>query len=134
MLRIPPEKRQLKLSVERLQITIGNQENKLLNLKRLLQPGMNQSFLDELDKLMNEVNQSVRDLKAMNVNKLPNNSDIVTQIKTLDVLIEEVRNKRQGETSTFESFDQKVNQLFNILAAIMKNEKEIAQSIIRNLL
>lgn len=133
MLRIPPEKQQLKSSVERLQITIGNQENKLLNIKRLLQPGMNQSFLSELDKLMNEVNQSVRDLKAMNVNKLPNNSDIVTQIKTLDVLIEEVRNKRQDETTTFESFDQKVNQLFNILDAIMKNEKEIAQSIIRNL-
>jgi hypothetical protein len=47
---------------------------------------------------------------------------------------ETVRNKRQMATTGFQNFDQKANQLFNMLATVMKNKKEMESNITRNML
>jgi hypothetical protein len=39
-----------------------------------------------------------------------------------------------GGTLVFESFDQKSNQLFNILSTVLKAQKEMQSSVTRNLL
>lgn len=56
------------------------------------------------------------------------------EIKTLDEVLAEVKGKRQEYTTEFENFDQKANQLFNILATVLKNEKEAQMGITRNAL
>jgi hypothetical protein len=59
--------------------------------------------------------------------------DLGERIKLLASQMEEVKNKRQEFTTAFENFDQKVNQLFNILSTVLKTEKEMESSIVRNL-
>jgi len=49
-------------------------------------------------------------------------------------LEEEVDSERASCLSAFENFDQKVNQLFGLIALVMKNEKEMSNSIVRILL
>ena len=44
------------------------------------------------------------------------------------------RNTRTGEETAFENFDQKSNQLFNILSTVMKSTKETQSSVTRNIL
>ncbi len=56
------------------------------------------------------------------------------KIKTLENDMEETRNKRQESQTMFENFDQKANQLFNILSSVMKSMKEMRSGVIRNLL
>ena len=48
--------------------------------------------------------------------------------------MEEVRNKRQEYQTMFENFDQKANQLFNILSTVMKSIKEMRSAVARNIL
>jgi hypothetical protein len=60
--------------------------------------------------------------------------DLAEQIKTAENRMEEIRNKRQEAQTAFEGFDQKANQLFNMLSTIMKNMKETQQGIIRNMI
>jgi predicted ribosome quality control (RQC) complex YloA/Tae2 family protein len=59
--------------------------------------------------------------------------DLSTRIKILENLMEEVKNKRQEFQTAFENFDQKVNQLFNMLSTVLKSMKEMEQAIIRNM-
>jgi hypothetical protein len=44
-----------------------------------------------------------------------------------------VRNKRQEDQTAFENFDQKSNQLFNILSTVMKSMKEMQAGVTRNM-
>jgi len=60
--------------------------------------------------------------------------DLSTRIKILENLMEEVRNKRQECVTVFENFDQKANQLYNLLSSVMKAMKEMEEGTIRNLL
>jgi hypothetical protein len=61
-------------------------------------------------------------------------SAIAKDIKGLGATMEEIKNKREEAMTSFENFDQKANQLFNILSTVMKNMKETQQGIARNLL
>jgi hypothetical protein len=61
-------------------------------------------------------------------------AEISKSIKGLESRAEETRNKRQEYQTMFENFDQKANQLFNILSTVMKNMKETQSGIVRNLL
>ena len=45
-----------------------------------------------------------------------------------------VRNKRQEYQTAFENFDQKANQLFNILSTVLKNKKDMEAGVTRNML
>jgi hypothetical protein len=44
------------------------------------------------------------------------------------------KNERQRYTTSFQNFDQKTNQLFNILSTVLKNQKEEQSSIARKIL
>ncbi len=54
-------------------------------------------------------------------------SDMPYEIKTTD------KNKAEAFLETFENFDQKANQLFNILNTIIKTTKETENSITDNM-
>lgn len=73
----------------------------------------------------------VRDFPGVDVEAAV--SHIAKDIKGLEAQMEELKNKRQEFQTSFENFDQKANQLFNILSTVMKNMKETQQGIIRNL-
>jgi hypothetical protein len=48
--------------------------------------------------------------------------------------MEAMKNKRQETMTSFENFDQKVTQLFNLISTVLKDQKETENDITRNLL
>lgn len=60
--------------------------------------------------------------------------DLAKKIKELEDRMEEVRNKRQEFQTAFEDYDQKTNQLYNILATVLKTMKEAQAVVARNML
>ncbi|MCJ7484778.1 MAG: hypothetical protein MUQ25_01245 [Candidatus Aminicenantes bacterium] len=61
-------------------------------------------------------------------------SAIANYIKGLQAAMDKFEKEREGAMTSFENFDQKANQLFNILSTVMKNMKEMQSGIARNLL
>lgn len=59
---------------------------------------------------------------------------IAAEIKGLEAAMRDARNKRQEQATAFENFDQKANQLFNILSTVMKTMSETRSSLTRNIL
>lgn len=59
--------------------------------------------------------------------------DLSTRIKILEILTEDIRNKRQECMTAFENFDKKSSQLFNILSTLIRNSKELQMAIARNI-
>jgi hypothetical protein len=74
----------------------------------------------------------IRDFPGIDVDAAV--SAIAAEIKVQETTLEELRNRRQEATTAFENFDQKSNQLFNLLSTVMKNMKETQSGIIRNIL
>jgi hypothetical protein len=60
-------------------------------------------------------------------------SDMDNLYLEVDALMENIRKKRQVLQRSFEEFDQKANQLFNILSTILKSIKETQTATIKNL-
>jgi len=71
---------------------------------------------------------------AGGVTTLTASTDLSQQISSMEDDMEAVRNERQESMTMFENYDQKVNQLFNILSTVMKGTKEMQSSITRNML
>jgi hypothetical protein len=64
--------------------------------------------------------------------------NLSTHTQKLDNLMAEFTNTirpniRQQFQTSFENFDQKTNQLFNILSTVLKNQKEMTSGITRNI-
>jgi len=55
-------------------------------------------------------------------------------IKEVEAMQETVRNKRQMATTAFQNFDQKSNQLYNLMASVMKAFNEMRMGTVRNFL
>ena len=55
-------------------------------------------------------------------------------IKTVESMQETVRNKRQMASTAFQNFDQKSNQLYNLMSSVLKSMNEMRSSTIRNML
>lgn len=55
------------------------------------------------------------------------------EIERRDAEMETIREQRQALSSGFENTDQKCNQLFAILAAVMDNIKDMQYRVIRNM-
>ena len=51
----------------------------------------------------------------------------------LPTQMENVRNKRSEFQTMFENFDQKANQLFNILSTVLKTSNEMKSCVVRNI-
>ena len=60
--------------------------------------------------------------------------DIRQEIKELEKKMEELREKRQEFETAFEDFDQKSNQLINILSTVLKAMKETQSTIARDMM
>ncbi len=61
-------------------------------------------------------------------------SSLNTTIKEVEGMQETVRNKRQMASTAFQSFDQKANQLYNLLSSVMKAMNEMRMGTTRNML
>jgi hypothetical protein len=61
-------------------------------------------------------------------------TEIAGRIKALEAALKEFKKKRAEMGTSFENFDQKTNQLFNILSTVLKTMKETQSGITRNLL
>ncbi len=83
------------------------------------------NFKIEDDDEATTIQPSVVELTANELNK---------EISKIESDRETVRNKRQLATTQFENFDQKANQLFNILSSVMKAIKEMSSAVTRNML
>lgn len=55
-------------------------------------------------------------------------------LRDIEETMEELRNKRSEYQQAFVGFDDKANQLFNLLSTVLKNEKEMQSGISRSLL
>lgn len=55
-------------------------------------------------------------------------------IKDVESMQETVRNKRQMTSTAFQNFDQKSNQLYNMMASVLKVMNEMRSSTVRNML
>ena len=56
------------------------------------------------------------------------------EIKNVEAQQETVRNMRQTTTTAFQNFDQKSNQMYNMLSSVMKSMNEMRMGTIRNML
>ena len=60
--------------------------------------------------------------------------DIMYEVESINAIREEVRSDRMKAKEAFENFDQKSNQLYNLLSTVMKSMKEMQNATIRNML
>ena len=61
-------------------------------------------------------------------------SELSKAIRGLESMKTEVRNKRSMSSAAFQNFDQKANQLYNLLSSVMKAMNEMRSGTIRNML
>ena len=55
-------------------------------------------------------------------------------IKDVESMQETVRNKRQMASTAFQNFDQKANQLYNLMSSVLKSLNEMRGGTVRNML
>ncbi len=55
-------------------------------------------------------------------------------IKDVESMQETIRNKRQMASTAFQNFDQKANQLYNLLSSVLKSLNEMRGGTVRNML
>jgi phage shock protein A len=55
------------------------------------------------------------------------------QTKKMETQLAGIRNQGTSTTTSFQNFDQKANQLFNILSTVLKNAKDAGSNVIRNI-
>ena len=81
---------------------------------------------------------SVRDtflnLKSTPAQKLKAMSLMESRLRSLKDVIVEVRKARQENSTQFENFDQKANQLFQLISTVLKNMEEMQGGVTRNLI
>jgi hypothetical protein len=100
--------------------------------------------LDSVDKTLKEaervVEQQVQDIGKIDsvITRLERHRqkmrNLQDEIKQVEQEQEKVRNKRQIATTAFQNFDQKANQLFNLLSSVMKAMNEMRMGTVRNML
>jgi hypothetical protein len=56
------------------------------------------------------------------------------RIKDVESMQETVRNKRQMASTAFQNFDQKANQLYNLLSSVLKSVNEMRSGTVRNMM
>jgi hypothetical protein len=103
-----------------------------------------QKELDSVDKTLVEarriVDQEVSNTKQIDtvINSLKQHQRKVRNIREEMQKIEQeketVRNKRLMASTAFQNFDQKTNQLYNLLSSVMKAMNEMRMGTVRNML
>jgi methyl-accepting chemotaxis protein len=67
-------------------------------------------------------------------NHRPDRASLNDEIKNLESMQETVRNKRQMASTAFQNFDQKANQLYNLMSSVLKSLNEMRGGTVRNML
>jgi methyl-accepting chemotaxis protein len=93
--------------------------------------------LDKIDTILTKVkNSSDADMIA-NISYFNNlASELLVLEKYISFVRDEsetIRNKRQKASTAFEDFDQKANQLYNLLSSVMKAMNEVRMGVTRNI-
>ena len=57
-----------------------------------------------------------------------------TEIKNVESSQETIRNQRQMASTAFQNFDQKMNQLYNLMSSVLKTTSEMRSGTVRNML
>ena len=100
-------------------------------------PKLNTS-LERIDTILTKVKNSSDRYMIANKSYFKNlASELLALEKYINLVRDEsetIRQKRQNATTAFEDFDQKANQLYNLLSSVMKAMNEVRMGIIRNIL
>ena len=75
-------------------------------------------------------------MARIDINDLPENQHIDKEYckRIMGGIVVVSKDYQQTDTSIYENFDQKSNQLFNILSTVLKSTKEAENSVTQNLL
>jgi hypothetical protein len=68
------------------------------------------------------------------ISTVSTNVDLGAEIKNVENMMEQMRANRQAASTSFENFDQKADQLYNMMSAILKMMNEMKSQTLRNLL
>jgi hypothetical protein len=93
--------------------------------------GARQADLLFLQKRIEAIHQQIKLVELQR--KQLERSRVNESLKQIESMQEQVRNKRQMATTTFQNFDQKANQLYNLLSSIMKTMNEMRMGTVRNM-
>lgn len=111
------------------------ERQKLHEIARMVAEG---KPIDQIKKLSADFIRQYPDLDPESVvtevsKEIEQDPDLSREIKELEKRMEELKDKRQEFETAFESFDQKTNQLNNLLATVLKTMKEEQSSLARNM-
>ena len=119
-------------------------------LRELVDAG--QELTDKTDGMKSDAAQKEKvsvDVKEFDLSTLNKDGHLVTtsdevkkvdrttlndHMKNVESMQETVRNKRQMASTSFQNFDQKANQLYNLISSVMKSMNEMRSGTIRNML
>jgi hypothetical protein len=130
------------------------QSSDLVNDLRLALPQLKGNFLSEslipqFDNKLVSLLSSLLKLRTVSTKTNKNPIEIRNAMTIVSSDLEETKNiyqkiirknslfypfRNQGFSTAFESFDQKANQLFNLLSTAVKNQKEVEGAITKNIL
>lgn len=114
-------KRQLIDMNQKLQRDITTLETQVQDLSKLN---------DELESSTQEYSERLMNLIERNITSASSQSELVPILKE----IKEMHNAHYSLASTaFQNFDQKANQLYNLMASVMKSLKEMEGGTLRNI-
>ena len=109
------------------------------HLGRLPDSGFGRELLDRTHGLLRGAFETVQERlhwaggKSAADSAHPEPGGLSDAIRGAESQMEQARNERQTVATAFENFDQKANQLFNLLATVMKNLNEMSMGSTRNL-
>jgi len=110
------------------------------HLGRLPDSGLSRELLDGTHGLLRGTFESVREHlhgaagQAAADSAHSESGGLSDAIRGAESQMEQARNERQTVATAVENFDQKANQLFNLLSTLMKNLSEMRMGSTRNLL
>lgn len=111
----------------KLAIQIENREHKAR--KRTLTRADMDSLGVPAHALTKRINRRLRASTPKKLTRSRRNKSI----KEVETMQETVRSKRQMASTAFQNFDQKANQLYNLLASVMKAMNEMRMGTVRNM-
>ncbi|KAA3629325.1 MAG: hypothetical protein DWQ09_03475 [Proteobacteria bacterium] len=109
--------------------------SRLEGLARKAQGGtLKRTDMERLGAETKVLNERINKRRVAAKVKRLDRSELNNAIKEVESIKETVRNNRQMATTAFQNFDQKSNQLYNLLSSIMKALNEMRMGTVRNML
>ncbi len=127
----------LEVFKESIKGTNKDKEYWLLKFKEMteLAESISTNLQDLTDTLDNDKysKEKSSENKAQITHVIVTEEELAVEILNFEILLEEARRNKLEYSEIFENYDQKANQLFNILSTVLKSIKEMNASITRNI-